>query len=162
VRNHEKSEESFSIALLDLDNFKQVNDSYGHQVGDQVLAEIARILSESIRSSDFLARYGGEEFILLSRGIQIQESEKRYSEILDRIARTPIRCRSSADELLKVSLTASCGVAGYALGESPKELIQRADEALYEAKRQGKNRVIAKRRSLLSAFYEGRKRSTIA
>jgi diguanylate cyclase (GGDEF)-like protein len=154
---HEKNEEPFTIALFDLDNFKQINDTFGHQTGDQVLASIAGELGSKIRSCDFLARYGGEEFVILSEGMQVQESEARYSEMLDMIAGTPIKCRDNQNAIFKVTLTASCGVAGYALGESAKDLISRADEALYEAKKLGKNRVAIKRRPLLSAFYEGRK-----
>jgi len=160
VQDHNRNEEPFTVALLDLDNFKQVNDSYGHQTGDQVLTHIAHTLRSGIRPGDFLARYGGEEFVILSKGMKLEESDKRYSEMLSHIENTPIDCRNSGNECIKIALTASCGVAGYALGEKVEDLINRADQALYEAKRTGKNRVVTKRRSLLGAFYEGRKRNT--
>jgi len=159
---HEKSEEPFTVAIIDLDNFKQINDSHGHQVGDQVLISTAMELGKNIRGSDFLARYGGEEFVILSAGMKLPESERRFLELLRQIARTQFDCKSAEEGNLTVSLTASCGVAEYALGESVRELINRADEALYEAKRAGKNRVSVKRCRLLGAFYEGRKRNSIA
>lgn len=157
IQDHKEQESAFTIALFDLDDFKQINDTHGHQTGDQVLASIAGELGRSIRSCDFLARYGGEEFVVLSEGIKLNQSEDRFGKILDQIAGTPIRCSSSLNESIDISLTASCGVAEYALGESIEDLIKRADEALYEAKRSGKNRVVTKRRPLLGAFYEGRK-----
>jgi diguanylate cyclase (GGDEF)-like protein len=159
---HEKSEEPFTVAIFDLDNFKQINDNYGHQIGDNVLIETAIELGRKIRPNDFLARYGGEEFVLLSAGMKLVESEKRFSQMLKQIDGKRFELKSAENEPLVISLTASCGVAEYALNESARDLIQRADEALYEAKRSGKNRVAIKRRPLLSAFYEGRKRNSIA
>jgi diguanylate cyclase len=159
---HEKSEDPFTVAIIDLDNFKNVNDNYGHQIGDQVLIAAAMELGRNIRTNDFLARYGGEEFIILSEGMKLQESEKRYSALMEKIENMRFDCRSAEQGELSVSLTASCGVAEYALGETPRELIRRADEALYEAKRAGKNRVVARRRPLMSAYYEGRRRNSIA
>jgi diguanylate cyclase (GGDEF)-like protein len=158
---HDKSEKPFTVAIIDLDNFKHINDNYGHQIGDQVLAATAMELGKNIRSSDFLARYGGEEFVILSAGIKLSESEKRFSGLLSRIEEAYFGCKTSEMGEVAVSLTASCGVAEYALGESTRDLINRADEALYEAKRLGKNRVVIKRRPLLSAFYEGRKSNSI-
>jgi len=161
IAAHHKSEEPFVVALLDLDNFKQINDNYGHQVGDQVLTATAIEISRSIRSSDFLARYGGEEFVVLSSGMRLAEAQKRFAALLQHIEEMRFDCRSAEKESLSLSLTCSCGVAEYALGESAKDMISRADEALYEAKRSGKNRVVVKRRPLLSAFYEGRKRTSL-
>ena len=156
---HEKSEEPFTVAIFDLDNFKEINDNFGHQVGDQVLISTAMEIGRSIRSSDFLARYGGEEFVVLSSGAKLAESQRRFAALLQYIEGMKFDCKSADKGPLAVSLTASCGVAEYALGESTKDLIQRADEALYEAKRAGKNQTVAKRRPLLGAFYEGRKRN---
>jgi diguanylate cyclase len=162
IRAHEKSEEPFTTAFLDLDDFKRINDNYGHPVGDQVLSFAAKELSKNIRPSDFLARYGGEEFVILSEGMKLSDSEKRFSELLKQIERMRYECTCDEKGAISILVTASCGVAEYALGESATDLISRADEALYEAKRQGKNRVALKRRSLLSAFYEGRKRNMVA
>ena len=159
---HEKNEEPFTVALFDLDTFKQINDNYGHQVGDQVLIATAMELGKCIRASDFLARYGGEEFVILSAGMRLPESEKRFSEILRRIEGTRFNCKAADGGELNISLTASCGVAEFAFGEHVHNLIRRADEALYEAKRSGKNRVATKRRSFFKTFTEDRKRNSIA
>jgi diguanylate cyclase (GGDEF)-like protein len=159
---HEKSEDPFTVALFDLDNFKQINDSFGHQIGDQVLVATAMEMARNIRASDFLARYGGDEFVVLSSGMKLAECQKRFTALLQYIETLQFECKGAEKNPLPVHLTASCGVAEYALGENTKDLIYRADEALYEAKRAGKNQVIAKRRPLLSAFYEGRKRNSIA
>ena len=158
IEDHEKSEEPFTLALFDLDNFKRVNDTFGHQIGDQVLVFVAQVLSQSIRAGDFLARYGGEELVVLFNGMRLQTAEARVPELLQQIAASRIECKK-ADETTIVSITVSCGAAEYALGEKSEDLIHRADEALYEAKRQGRNRIATKRRPLLSAFYEGRKRN---
>jgi diguanylate cyclase len=162
IAEHQKSEEPFVVALFDLDNFKQVNDSYGHQIGDQVLTATATEIGKGIRSSDFLARYGGEEFVVLSSGMRLPEAQKRFTTLLRHIEEVKFGCRSEGGETMDVSLTCSCGVAEYALGEGAKDLIRRADEAMYEAKRAGKNQVAVKRRPLLSAFYEGRRRNSLA
>lgn len=159
VAAHARSEEPFTVALFDLDNFKKINDNYGHQVGDHVLAFAALVLGRNVRSGDFLARYGGEEFVILSDGMKLAEAPTRFSKLLQDIASQQVQCKNSENGSFSVSFTASCGVAEYALGEKVSDLIRRADEALYEAKRLGKNRVATKRRSLLSAFYEGRKRN---
>lgn len=158
VSAHQESEEPFTIAFLDLDDFKQVNDEFGHQIGDQLLAQLAQRLGKSIRSSDFLARYGGEEFVVLSAGTKLDQSEKRFSDILRVIEKTTFTCKSEEKGDLEFRITVSCGVAEYALHEPAKDLVRRADEALYEAKRAGKNRVASKKRPLLGAYYEGRKR----
>jgi diguanylate cyclase (GGDEF)-like protein len=159
---HEKSEGPFTVAIIDIDNFKQINDSYGHPVGDQVLTSAATELGRNIRSSDFLARYGGDEFAILSAGMKLLESERRFSTLLQSMGETVLECKNAEDKTTRISLTASCGVAEYALGESAKDLIHRADDAMYEAKKQGKNRVVTTKRNLLGAYYEGRKRNTPA
>jgi diguanylate cyclase len=162
VAAHKESEEPFTMALFDLDNFKQINDGHGHLIGDQVLRFAARELQKGIRASDLLARYGGEEFVILSAGMKLAEAEKRFAEMLKRIGSETLACKGEDNGTSSISFTASCGIAEYALGENAKDLISRADDALYEAKRAGKNRVAFKRRSLLSAFYEGRRRKPVA
>jgi diguanylate cyclase len=162
VSAHEKSEEPFTIALFDLDNFKAINDNYGHQVGDQVLIAIALEIGKNIRASDFLARYGGEEFVVLTSGMKLAGSQNRFTTLVQHIEKMKFDCKSEEKGLMSVSLTCSCGIAEYALGENSNDLIRRADEAMYDAKRAGKNQVAVKRRPLLSAFYEGRKRNPLA
>ncbi len=162
VISHEKSEDPFTIAIIDLDNFKKINDNYGHQIGDQVMIAAAIELGGNIRTTDFLGRYGGDEFVILSEGMKLEESQKRFSILMEKIEKTRFDCTDAEKGSVGISLTASCGLAEYALGESAMDLIRRADEALYEAKRTGKNRVSTKRRRLIGAFYEGRRRNSIA
>lgn len=162
VLAHEESEQPFTVAIFDIDNFKEINDSYGHQIGDQILISASAELGRNIRSTDFLARYGGDEFVVLSNGMRRQESEKRFTSLLKTIQSNPFECRTNEHESMYIPLTLSCGVAEFALGEKARDLIRRADEAMYEAKREGKNRVVTKRRPLISAFYEGRKRHSVA
>jgi diguanylate cyclase (GGDEF)-like protein len=162
IAEHHKSEEPFVVAFFDLDNFKQINDGYGHQIGDQVLTATAAEIGRGIRSTDFVARYGGEEFVVLSSGMKLAEAQKRFANLLQHIEKAKFECRSEEAAAIAISITCSCGVAEYALGESIKDVIHRADQALYEAKRAGKNQVAVKRRPLLSAFYEGRKRNSTA
>jgi diguanylate cyclase len=79
VAAHEKSEDPFTVAILNIDDFQQINDSYGHHIGDQVLILTAADLSRNTRSTDFVARYGGDEFVLLFAGMRLSESERRFS-----------------------------------------------------------------------------------
>lgn len=115
-------------------------------------------LGRHIRENDFLARYGGDEFVVLSGGINLGESERRFSGLLKSFGDNMRESRGGEGDPAAVIPTLSCGVAEYALGESAKDLIRRADQAMYDAKRQGKNRVVTKKRPLLGAFYEGRRR----
>jgi diguanylate cyclase (GGDEF)-like protein len=159
---HEKSEDPFTLAIFGLDSLKQTNDNYGHQIGDQVLMEIAMELGRNVRAKDYLARFGGEEFVILSAGMKLMESEKRFSEMLKHIEKMQCDCKNAENETLAVFITTSCGIAEYVPGENTRDLIKRTEEALYEAKQAGKNRVATKRRPLLGAFYEGRRRNSIA
>ncbi len=119
--------------MFDVDRFKQINDTYGHQAGDRVLVALARTASGRLRGADVLARWGGEEFIILAPetdgAMALQVAEKLRSAI----AQTPF------DET--GSVTCSFGLAQYASGESAEALIARADRALYGAKLKGRNRV---------------------
>ena len=126
---------SFCIAILDVDHFKSVNDHHGHDVGDHVLRELARILRSSLRSSDTCSRYGGDEMSLLLPEI----TPAIAAEVLNRIR---LRCEK---ELLLPdgrAVTLSCGLAEWtAADETPESLFRKADTALYEAKNAGRNRV---------------------
>ena len=147
VANRDGFEESFSLEikrarennlplslmLFDIDHFKSVNDTYGHQAGDNILIEIASIVSNNIKSNDIFARWGGEEFILL-------------------MPNTPIEGAFSLSEKLRAmveahhfsytdSITASFGVAEFQADDNKTSLFQKADDALYLAKKNGRNRV---------------------
>jgi diguanylate cyclase (GGDEF)-like protein len=122
-----------AIILLDIDNFKQINDTYGHDVGDQVLIDIAGLLRQQLRATDTLGRWGGEEFIVVvtetNLAATVQLAERLRAAIADH------------SQPLVGRVTLSFGVAKALAGDTPDTLIKRADEALYRAKQQGRNRV---------------------
>ena len=122
-----------SLLILDIDHFKRVNDTYGHEAGDEVLVVLAGLIRAAIRATDSLARWGGEEFVVLSPDVTL-EGEAELAERL--------RAAASTHEHSSVgTVTASFGVAQYRAGETPDELFARADEALYRAKEGGRDRV---------------------
>lgn len=122
------------LLLIDIDYFKQVNDGYGHMAGDEVLRRISDVLRESTRVSDVLARYGGEEFVVLLRDAGLEESAATAERIRVEIA-------GLAGLPGSISLTASIGVAIGHAGESAASFLLRSDQALYNAKRGGRNLV---------------------
>lgn len=126
----------FSVILLDIDHFKLINDKYGHQSGDLVLVELARLLQTNTRETDIVGRWGGEEFLIICPQTD-QQGALGLAEQL----------RQSLQEqnfMPQERTTASFGISSYQLGDHSKDLIDRADEALYEAKRNGRNRVEVK------------------
>ena len=127
----QRSDTNFSIVMADIDFFKNVNDTYGHQYGDVVLSEFAGILKESIRSADKVARYGGEEFILLL----VTDKDNAF-KVIENI-RKKIKEHPFGDA--KISLRASFGIAQGGKEESVAATIKRADEALYVAKENGRD-----------------------
>jgi len=131
-----------ALGLFDLDHFKQLNDTYGHQVGDQVLRHAARVVRENMRSFDLACRYGGEEFVFLLPRTDLDEAEKVAERIRRDVEKVSFPYR---DQQLR--FTTSIGVASYpGLGiSSPDHLLKRADLALYRAKADGRNRVVADR-----------------
>lgn len=127
---------SFCVCLLDLDHFKQVNDRFGHQVGDQVLQGFAGAVAPVLRSTDFFARYGGEEFLLFLPQTSLQMAQHCIQRI--QVALIAASYPGLPDDL---HITASIGVAQYCPHESIALLIERADKALYQAKANGRNRM---------------------
>ncbi len=129
----------FTLAIIDIDNFKQINDKYGHIVGDCVLREVAQIMKKTFRKSDYLFRYGGEEFLVIMPSTTLEEGLKA----LERFRRNVERHRFSLDSKECPKVTVSIGVCGdYGRHEDIKTYIECADRKLYEAKRMGKNRVV--------------------
>lgn len=125
------------LVLIDLDDFKDVNDSYGHQQGDLVLREVARVLRDGSREIDFPARYGGEELAVILPGTDLEGAFNRAERIREQIGQVRIGRLDGAGSL---SVTASCGAAAArSTGADGGLLVQAADSALYEAKRGGKN-----------------------
>jgi len=132
--------EPLSAMMIDIDHFKKFNDTYGHQVGDQVIKLMAAVLRENVRENDLAARYGGEELIAVLPGIDIEACKQVAERIRTVIAERRIRRRTTGEEIS--SITISVGVGEFRLGESAESLIERCDRALYLAKRQGRNRVL--------------------
>lgn len=129
--------EPLSIIMLDVDNFKRINDEYGHDVGDIVLQKLAEVIKKNIRSSDVAARYGGEEFIVALPKTDERGALLVAERIRQDFKRTKVKLNSE-----EVGTTVSIGVASYGNGDDLDTLIKKADEALYEAKRSGKDRVV--------------------
>ena len=131
--------------LIDADNFKEVNDQYGHDVGDKVLIEMAHRLSSSIRHSDVLVRWGGEEVLIVSRYTDRSEAELLAQRVLSAVADTPIRLSGSGESIYR---TCSLGWAAFPWSpENPEaigyeEVLTLADRGLHRAKALGKNRAV--------------------
>jgi len=138
---------SLSLILADIDNFKEINDTYGHQAGDLVLAEVGKIFAAQVRQVDFAARYGGEEFAVL-----VPETEVDGARVLaQRLRKDLAKARVTAPDGSELQVTASLGIAAKGALVRPEDLIANADKALYEAKRRGKNRVSSRARTSAAA-----------
>ncbi|MCX7641144.1 MAG: GGDEF domain-containing protein [Elusimicrobiales bacterium] len=125
------------VMMIDIDHFKYINDTYGHQVGDEVLREVANILKENVYETDFVARYGGEEFAVIMPRAQIEGSSRKANHIRETIGFRRIRAG-----LVDIKVTVSIGIAYYPYDAiSSQELIEKADKALYFSKENGRNRV---------------------
>jgi len=134
VRRHDSP---LSISLLDIDNFKKLNDTHGHDVGDAALTHLATVTREVMRPQDSLARYGGEEFVILMPDTALENGIEAMVRLQRELTKRFFLSGSN-----KVLITFSAGVAQLADGESGTEAIRRADQAMYLAKRAGKNRVL--------------------
>lgn len=128
---------SLCFALLDIDNFKQLNDTHGHKVGDDALVYLVESIKETTRPEDIVSRYGGEEFVILLPNTRIDEAV----QVLSRIRRNLTK-KFFLNENKRILITFSAGVAQFQLGESQDDVFKRADEALYRAKKGGKNQIV--------------------
>ena len=124
-------------AMLDLDNFKKLNDTYGHSAGDEALVHLVRIVKQTLRSIDVIARYGGEEFLIVMPETTLDEA----AMAMTRVQRELTTHFFSANDQ-RLFITFSAGVALRAPRETQDATIKRADAAMYEAKKTGKNRVV--------------------
>ena len=131
----QRSGTALSVGLLDIDNFKRLNDELGHSVGDEALKALAAVVSKTLRPTDVVARYGGEEFVVLLPDTPVEEGQ----QILTRLQRS-LTGGLFLHEQRKVLVTFSAGVTAYRDGERIEAALERADLGLYEAKRTGKNR----------------------
>jgi diguanylate cyclase (GGDEF)-like protein len=128
-----------AVLMMDIDHFKKVNDTYGHPMGDQVLMEVARIISQSIRAgTDLLARYGGEEFVCMLA----DTDRERAGETAERI-RESVAGKVFESGTVRFQVTMSIGAAIYPLdSRHAREILEKADKALYRAKETGRNRLV--------------------
>lgn len=127
-----------SMIFIDIDHFKSINDSFGHECGDMALISVAKVIKDSIRSSDMLFRYGGEEFVVLLSATDLTAAE----EIAERI-RIAVENHTFVYEMQPVPMTISLGVSTLAGNDTPQSFINRTDKALYQAKAANRNNVYA-------------------
>jgi len=142
-KRHTRHGRSLSVIMLDIDFFKKVNDSHGHDAGDRVLAAVAGRLSDSIRKTDCLVRYGGEEFCCI-----LPETPLENASLLADRFRVAVEQLVIATGGKELKVTISLGVAQLGGEDTPLSLLKRADEGLYQAKQTGRNRVVAREKTL--------------
>ena len=138
LKRAERNKSAFSVALIDIDNFKKLNDTLGHQAGDRALTHLTQVIKEPLRATDAVGRYGGEEFLILLPGTNLEAA----IETIQRLQRDLTK-KFFLHNNDKILVTFSAGVALRVEGEDQEDLIGRADKAMYHAKQTGKNRVVA-------------------
>jgi diguanylate cyclase (GGDEF)-like protein/PAS domain S-box-containing protein len=127
-----KHDRTFGVVMFDIDHFKKVNDTYGHQVGDDVLVQVSRIVKDTLREEDFFARWGGEEFMLILKNSKIEELTFVVAKIQEHL--------KSADFTPVPRITSSFGITLYRSEDTKESILKRVDEALYRAKELGRDR----------------------
>ncbi|MGM4988867.1 diguanylate cyclase [Tardiphaga sp. 841_E9_N1_2] len=132
-----------ALAMLDIDHFKGINDSHGHEAGDAVLRGLGRILRETTRASDIIGRFGGEEFLMLMPGVTVEVAAQRAQQVLDAVHRMQVTLPSAMRDGVTLSIGLAVVPVHVAKGD---DLLAAADAALYEAKREGRNRVVISHR----------------
>ena len=137
IASAKRSGRPLSLAILDIDRFKRVNDTYGHPAGDEVIKTVGNIATQVMREQDLVGRLGGEEFVVVFPDIEAERALEACERLRRAIADTPIVVESGV--ILKVTL--SSGLAQFRDGDDRTTLIARADEALYEAKEGGRDQV---------------------
>jgi diguanylate cyclase (GGDEF)-like protein len=138
ARRHERP---LSLLMVDVDDFKAINDRHGHRVGDAVLRAVAQALLEGVRREDAVFRYGGEEFAILLRETGLAGAVRLADRLRKRVAK--LRAPGAAAHGARITVTISIGAAAYTPDLADGDLIERADAGLYRAKRQGKDRVVS-------------------
>ncbi len=138
IQRAERQKSPVSLALLDIDNFKQLNDTLGHQAGDQALVHLTNVIKEAVRPTDAVARYGGEEFLIIMPDTGLEEAMATITRLQRELTK-----KFFLHDNNRLLITFSAGVALRGEEEDPEEIIGRADKAMYHAKQTGKNRVVA-------------------
>ncbi len=139
-----ENKRSFSLLMLDIDNFKLINDSYGHQVGDRVLVALVQKCQNLIREGDYFARYGGEEFMIVLPATSLKNALKKAELLCSKIAETEYAV-DEKNGTKPLSFTVSIGASSRQRGDTLESLTARTDRALYEAKHRGKNQVVSEK-----------------
>lgn len=134
--NDVPNDHALCLIMADLDHFKQVNDNYGHLIGDAVLKWIAIRLRRSMRAFDLIGRYGGEEFMIVLQNTDLDEGREIAARLRQTVSHTPFH----TDDI-NIKMTISLGLTQFRMGDTVKSFIERADKALYQAKHTGRNRV---------------------
>ena len=134
IERWQRYKHPLSMAVVDIDYFKKINDSYGHQTGDKVLKIVAGAIAKKLRAVDFMARFGGEEFVLLLPETNAQDASQMLNRIREALAKAPFRYKNE-----KLTITVSIGISQFQETDNADLVFVRADEALYEAKEGGRN-----------------------
>jgi len=143
MERHRRYQHPFALVMIDIDHFKEVNDEYGHQAGDEVLKWLADIFTANLRSTEQTARYGGEEFVIVIPQANARDAYRTTERMRGLIENTPFKFQQDNSGLVSIHITISSGIAEVP-GDTDTEdgLIKAADDALYEAKRTGRNRTV--------------------
>lgn len=142
IRRAGRYDRALSVVFIDIDNFKEVNDEYGHLVGDQVLQELGSLFRRNIRNEDVLGRYGGDEFVWLLPETDLEMTASAACKLIAEIRAYRFELPQKEAPGKTIPVTTSLGAAALLPGEDVESLLRRADEALYEAKAAGRNRLV--------------------
>lgn len=140
LRDADENDTPLSLLMVDIDHFKKFNDNHGHLIGDQVLKLVGRTLTENVKGRDVVTRYGGEEFAIILPQTGEDAGAQLADQLRSAVGTRKITKKNSSESL--GSITMSIGISQYRRGEPVTQLIERADQALYQAKQAGRNRVI--------------------
>ena len=133
-----RHKEPLLLAILDIDHFKKINDSYGHSIGDKVLCTIAQLINKQVRNSDFFGRIGGEEFAIIFTGSDLNNSMKRLNQFRQLVENCKFGYKGK-----RIVITTSIGCAQFSEGDDPESTYDRADKVLYKAKQTGRNKCLS-------------------
>ena len=136
LNRYQHCQETFTLCMVDVDHFKHYNDDYGHQAGDVALSTLAKVLSESVRPTDFVARYGGEEFAVILPGTSVEDAQIVAKRFCNAVKQAKIVMPGGTD---LPSITISMGIAQMCLEYARADLIEAADKELYRAKQEGRD-----------------------
>ncbi len=135
-------QQPLSIMIADIDYFKSINDRFGHSVGDKVLCSVGQAMADTCRKSDAVFRYGGEEFVIIFSKTDLEGARIIAERVRNQISSLDLKHLEDGENVFKLSVSISGGVANMLPAEDADNLLKRADKALYEAKREGRNRII--------------------